>query len=118
MKQETIMCELFNFSIATYYKRKRELNSAIVLIEKYFTKEDLEEFLTTKEILKMEYLNHYEDVLNAQFITFYRDNFDRGVNSEKFNKLFWQFIRKYKNKLISQKYNNFQHNKILLNNCY
>lgn len=59
MKQETIMCQLFNFSIATYYKRKRENNLAIKLVELYFSKESLQEFLETKKIEKFEKLDKY-----------------------------------------------------------
>ncbi len=48
-KREIFM-KLFNFSINTYYKWKREKVQVIKLIEKYFTQEELEEFLETGEI--------------------------------------------------------------------
>ncbi len=77
MKQETIMCKIFNFSIATYYKRKREKNHAIYLIEKYFSKEDLEEFIKegqVKEfnrIIKIKDSNEYK--LFKEFLEFRKE---------------------------------------------
>ena len=110
-----MMAELLGNSKKTIYRWKDENRPIIALIEKYFTKEDLEEFLETKEISKMKYLNHFQDILNIQFITFYRENFDTGENAEKFSKFFWDFISQYGDKLSSKKYTHFKHNKILLN---
>ena len=99
----------------SYFNWKKQERPIISLLEKYFTKEDLEEFLNTNEISKMKYLNHYEEILNIEFITFYREKFDTGENAKKFNELFWNFISLYKNKLISQNNENFKVNKIILN---
>lgn len=57
MRHEEVMCSFFNFSAPTYYKRKREGTLAIKMIEKYFSKEELEEFIETGKIMKMEGLN-------------------------------------------------------------
>ena len=54
MKKEDIYMELFDCSRPTYYKRKREGNKALKLISKYFNDEDLEEFLKTGKINKLE----------------------------------------------------------------
>lgn len=54
MTLEKTILNLFQYSRATYYSWKREKRPIILLIEKYFTKEELEEFLTTGEILKQE----------------------------------------------------------------
>lgn len=115
MTFKEMMASLFSTSQGTYYKWKKENRPIISLVDKYFTKEDLEEFLETGEISKMKYLNYYQDILNVQFITFYRENFDIGENAEKFNKFFWEFISQYGKELSSKKYTNFQDNKILLN---
>lgn len=112
---EKTILNLFQYSRATYYSWKREKRPIILLIEKYFTKEDLEEFLQTNEISKLKNLDYYENILNLQLITFYRKNFDFGTNAEKFNHFFWEFIYYYKNKIISFSSNNLDENKILLN---
>ncbi|MCT7553827.1 hypothetical protein [Aliarcobacter butzleri] len=109
---EKIILNLFQYSRATYYSWKREKRPIILLIEKYFTKEDLEEFLQTNEISKLKNLDHYENILNIQFSTFYRKYFTSG---EKFNHFFWEFIHLYKNKIVSIKSYNLNENKILLN---
>lgn len=54
MKTEDIYMELFGFSRPTYYKWKREKVKVIQLLEKYFTSEDLEEFLETGSIRRFE----------------------------------------------------------------
>jgi phosphoglycerate-specific signal transduction histidine kinase len=44
------MAAIFSTSEGTYYKWKRENRPIINLLDKYFTKEELEEFLETGEI--------------------------------------------------------------------
>jgi predicted flavoprotein YhiN len=54
---ELLMSELFGFSTQSYFNWKKEAHTKrkiISLLEKYFTKEDLEEFLETGEIQKQE----------------------------------------------------------------
>lgn len=59
MRHEEIMCKFFNFSAPTYYKRKKEGNLAIKFIEKYFSDENILEFLNSSKINKLENLNSY-----------------------------------------------------------
>ena len=54
MKVEDIYMELFGFSRPTYYKWKRENVKVIQLLEKYFSKSDLEEYLETGRIKRHE----------------------------------------------------------------
>lgn len=56
MKIEDIYKELFGFgSSTTYYTWKKEDKRFIIkLLEKYFTKEELKEFLETSEIKRLE----------------------------------------------------------------
>lgn len=54
MKKEDIFTKLFQFSIPTFYNWQREKRPIIKLLEKYFTKDDLEEFLQTGKIQKFE----------------------------------------------------------------
>lgn len=48
------MAGIFDTAEGTYYKWKREKRPIIALLEKYFTKEDLEEFLLTNQVSKYE----------------------------------------------------------------
>jgi len=52
-----IMTNLFQFSRQSWNNWKKEERPIIALLEKYFTKEDLEEFLKTGEIVKFESLD-------------------------------------------------------------
>jgi hypothetical protein len=54
MKKEEIFKQLFLFSAPTFYNWQREKRPIIQFLEKYFTKEDLEEFLQTGKIQKLE----------------------------------------------------------------
>ena len=72
MKLEEIYMELFEFSRPTYYKWKRENIKVIKLLEKYFSKEDLEEFLKTETIRKLETdkFKNYVDPLFIEYVKF------------------------------------------------
>ena len=59
MKLEEIMIKLFNFSRPTYFKRKREQLPIIMLLEKYFTKDELKEYLEIQKINKLELIKSY-----------------------------------------------------------
>lgn len=61
MRIETLMSELFGFSSQTYFNWKKEIDKRpiILLIEKYFSKEELEIFLKTNKIEKLELIKNY-----------------------------------------------------------
>lgn len=53
MTHEQLMVKLFQFSSPTYYKWKKHENRPIFdLLDRYFSKEDLEEYVKTGEIAK------------------------------------------------------------------
>lgn len=54
MNNNELMSELFGFSSPTYFRWKREKRPIIDLIEKYFLKEDLEEFIKSGQVSKYE----------------------------------------------------------------
>lgn len=54
MKTEEIFMELFDFSRPTYFKRKREHNKALALMQKYFSEKELLEFIQTGSIQRLE----------------------------------------------------------------
>jgi hypothetical protein len=71
--------ELFNISINTYYLWKKQERPIISLLEKYFEKEDLEEFLKTGQIQKMQRLDS---------IDYIRDLVNRTDNSINIDRMF------------------------------
>ncbi|MFA6138229.1 MAG: hypothetical protein WC667_09095 [Sulfurimonas sp.] len=61
----------------TYYKWKKENRPIIALLETYFTKEDLEEFLETGKIGKFEEINRIEDFKKENRGKYLSFNIDR-----------------------------------------
>ncbi len=57
MKREEIFTQLFQFSVPTFYNWQREKRPIMELLDKYFTKEDLEEFLEYGTVEKLEFTN-------------------------------------------------------------
>ena len=103
MKKE--ICKLLKISEVSYYRWRKE-RKVFSLLEKYFTEEDLSEFLETGEITKQERLNElleiekkYNQILeitksdHSIYNTFIADK-DRGNTSKFainnfFNSLSW-----------------------------
>lgn len=86
MTEREIYMNLFNVSINTYYNWKKEDRPIINLLDKYFSKEDLEEFLKTGEITKLEKVkttSNQFDYINDLLI----DNAKYTLR-EKLNKVF------------------------------
>lgn len=54
MTERDIFMKLFDFSINTYYLWKKQGRLIFNLLDKYFSKEDLEEFITTGKVSKYE----------------------------------------------------------------
>ena len=78
MRIEFLMSKLFGYSTQTYFNWKKEMDKRpiLLLIEKYFSKEELETFLKTKKIEKLELIKDYTfeelgDKLNNQYIEDY-----------------------------------------------
>lgn len=92
-----LVCEILGISEKSYYRWKEE-RKIFTLLEKYFTNEDLREFLISKKISKLETLNHYELSLNIEFNTFYREKLDND-NKPYIIRFFWDFIARYTNEL-------------------
>jgi hypothetical protein len=58
------MAALFVTAEGTYYKWKNENRPIILLLDKYFTKQDLEEFLNTGQIKKMELIESSQELIS------------------------------------------------------
>lgn len=89
----------------TIFAWKKENRPIITLVQKYFTKKDLEEFLETGVIAKMEYLNNYELKQNSEFNKLYVTKFSRTDNSF-YKRIFWDFIHTEYSNLIDLEYDN------------
>ncbi|MDT8339132.1 MAG: hypothetical protein RQ763_08025 [Sulfurimonas sp.] len=61
MDNKTLMSTFFGFSPATYYSWRRERRPVILFFEKYFQKEELEEFLETGKIKRLD--NYYNSLI-------------------------------------------------------
>jgi len=61
LTERDIFMKLFDFSINTYYLWKKQGRLIFDLLDKYFSKEDLEEFISTGKVSK------YEDIENNIF---------------------------------------------------
>ena len=65
MTKEQIMVELFEFSAPTYYKwTKKEKRKIFDLLNYAFTLEELEEYLATGKIQKIEIISNNEGLVN------------------------------------------------------
>jgi hypothetical protein len=88
----------------SYYVWKNKTHTKLInLLELYFTKEDIHEFIETNQISKMETLNHYEQTLNIEFNTFYRTYLD-SYNKEYRIRFFWDFLTRYKEEISKIKF--------------
>jgi hypothetical protein len=66
MKKEEIYLELFKFTRNTFYVWKRENRPIINLLEKYFSDEDLEEFLENEKISKLDITQKFIEQRNEK----------------------------------------------------
>lgn len=131
MKAERdIYMELFNISINTYYLWKKQGRPIISLLEKYFTKEDLEEFLVSGKIAKLDYVDSYLNNLNDKCNNVYQkiENMKikyktSGIDYESHSMFssknlyvyyLFSFLRKYKEEIKSFQVENFKANFIAL----
>jgi len=84
MKTEDIFCKLFGFSKNTYYSWKREKKPVIELLNKYFTKEELIEYIENNEISNMKLLEDFkkkeasyiDDFFSILTLLYKKDNLD------------------------------------------
>lgn len=56
------LSKIFDFATSTIYKWKKESRPIIKLLEQYFTKEDLEDFIATGKISKMERIDELLEI--------------------------------------------------------
>jgi phosphoglycerate-specific signal transduction histidine kinase len=62
MKQDEVTSIVLGCSVSGFYKWKKQKRPIIELLDKYFTKEELEEFILSKKIAKLERLEELEEI--------------------------------------------------------
>lgn len=70
MKEQIL--ELLDIAPRTYYLWKKEGRPIINFLEKYFTSDDIDEFLHTNSISKMETINYFLFEQSESFFNFYK----------------------------------------------
>ncbi|OGS70806.1 MAG: hypothetical protein A3F91_09845 [Flavobacteria bacterium RIFCSPLOWO2_12_FULL_35_11] len=68
MNYKELMGKIFDFYPSTFYTWKKQGRPIIALLEKYFSKEDLEEFLDAGSISKMEYVSKDYSSVELEFL--------------------------------------------------
>ncbi len=63
------ICKILDIADKTYYNWKQNKRPIILLLEKYFDQEELNEFLETGTIIKLEYLLKADDISSIDFKT-------------------------------------------------
>ncbi|MDY0122849.1 hypothetical protein [Sulfurimonas sp.] len=98
------MAAVFASSEGAYYKWKKENRPIITLLDKYFSREDLEEFLETGKVAKLENLNLIDKSAKkivAEF--FYQSSTNSHKNKEFADVIFPAFVKKENDFVKNQK---------------
>ena len=98
------MATIFSASEGAYYKWKREKRPIILLLEKYFSKGELEEFLETGKIEKFEKIREFEMEGERIYNQFFFEYYSRKpMNQDFLNVIFPEFEIFIKNKVETRK---------------
>ncbi|MEV9547038.1 hypothetical protein [Aliarcobacter butzleri] len=63
-----LACEILDISTRSYSNFNKQKRLIITLLEKYFTKEDLEEFIDKNKVSRYEFVNEYSFLCCIQFL--------------------------------------------------
>ena len=99
MKEREIYMKLFDVSINTYYNWKKENRPIIILLEKYFTNDDLKEFLETEKVSKFDMLEKVIEEKNKK-VEIYLKYFST-TNNELMNMSHYKIVIEYLKTLIN-----------------
>jgi hypothetical protein len=97
---EEIFMDLFGFSRPTYYKWKRENIKVIQLLEKYFSKDELEEFLEAGSIRKLE-TEKFKNFVDPLFIEYVKFNLPSKMDKIKGEGLIMRLNRLIPNHILT-----------------
>lgn len=90
-----IMTDLFQFSRQSWNNWKKEERPIIALLEKYFTKEDLEEFLETGRISKFEIIEEFKWLLQGSkldYLEFINKHLKHSNKFDFFTDFYYRFL--------------------------
>lgn len=107
MKYDEIICKLFGFSVPTYYNWKKDNRPIIKLIDKYFTANELLEFIDKSEISKYELFSSLEYNIVDEYIDLYTNIIG---HQSYYEKLYWDFIYRFKTEIIKLENYNIKEN--------
>ena len=101
MKTEDIFCQLFGFSKNTYYSWKREKKPIIELLNKYFTKDELLEYIETDKISNMQLIEDFRakekmcinNFLSLLTLLYKKDGLDKVSIDSSSNNYLKTFVR-------------------------
>ncbi|MFY9071781.1 hypothetical protein [Aliarcobacter butzleri] len=112
MNFEKLILELMCFSRNTFYVWKREERPIISLIEKYFSNEDLKEFLETGEIKKFENISYITNNYIQKNLKIYIDSFEKSQSllsephvNDNFIDFYFYFLTNFENLNLSSNAN-------------
>lgn len=94
---EFIISDLFGYSSQTYFNWKKEIEKRPILkmIEKYFTKQELEEFLETGQIGKYEKIKSLDFQKNKILDNFFYEYYSRKPINRDFSDNIFPKFEKY-----------------------
>lgn len=112
MTIDAVISKIFDFSKPTYFRWKKEQRPIILLLEKYFTKENLQEFLESGSIKKFDQtqiiITAGESIIKNFFFEHYSN---KPKNTEFANYIFPNFTNYVNNLVVTNKqmYPHVQH---------
>ena len=68
MTHKEVMAKLFDFNATTYYAWKKQNRPIINLIDKYFTKEDLQEFIEKGSITSLDSFHQNKNIQDIDIL--------------------------------------------------
>lgn len=95
MKKEDIFSEILDCSVSGFYKWKKQNRPIIVLLEKYFTNDDLIEFLATGKISSFEMIEEFKIILlgsTLDYLTFVYDHLKHSNQFDFFTDFYYRFL--------------------------
>lgn len=95
MKKEEIFSEILDCSVSGFYKWKQQNRPIIILLEKYFSNDDLIEFLQTGKISNFEILEEFKMLLQGSkfdYLSFVTKYLKHSNEFDFFTDFYYRFL--------------------------
>lgn len=95
MKKDEVVSNILGCSVSGYYKWKKQGRYIIDLLDKYFSKSDLEEYLETGKVSKFELLNDFNDILygsKLDYLEFISNNLVHSIQYDTFTDFYYKLL--------------------------